>query len=63
MVDGQYYFFDPTFELNYKDGSAYVYYGMTLEERLESGAIEDLIWLGRYRDCEFAVAKNHLNVH
>lgn len=62
-INGEYYFFDTTFELNFKEGNAYVYYGMTLEERVDSGAEEDTMWLGRYRSYEIVTAESHLNVH
>lgn len=62
-INGQYYFFDTTFELNYHNGNAYVYYGMTLDERLSSGVLADMTWLGRYQDYELVTAETHLNVH
>lgn len=61
-INGLYYFFDTTFELNFRNGNAFVYYGMNLEDRVNSGVPEDMIWLGRYQEYEFVVADNHLNV-
>lgn len=61
-INSQYYFFDTTFELNFKAGNAYVYYGMNLADRVNSSVPADMIWLGRYQDYEFVVAENHLNV-
>ncbi|MDO4815632.1 MAG: transglutaminase domain-containing protein [Bacillota bacterium] len=61
-INGQCYFFDTTFELNYHSGNAFVYYGMTLDERLASGAQADLTWLGRYQDYKLATAEIHLNL-
>lgn len=61
-INGQYYFFDTTFELNFKAGNAFVYYGMTVAERVSSGVPEDMIWLGRYQDYALVTAEYHLNV-
>lgn len=61
-INGLYYFFDTTFELGFRNGNAFVYYGMNLEDRVNSGVPEDMIWLGRYQEYEFVVAERHLNV-
>lgn len=60
-INGEYYFFDTTFELNYKNGTAYVYYGMTMDERLESGVSPDF-HIGKYLDFAPELAEVHLNV-
>lgn len=38
-IDGKNYFCDATYELSYKNGTAYVYYGMTEAQRMEDGSI------------------------
>lgn len=46
-VNGKNYFCDATYELGYKNGSAYVYYGMTMADRLADGTIiADSITIG-----------------
>ena len=60
-VNGSFYYFDTTFELNYKGGTAYVYYGMTAEERAADISAEGL-WCGRYCDTMPTIAGTHLNV-
>lgn len=62
-VDGEFYYFDTTFELNYMEGNAFVYYGMTKEERIQSGIPEDMIWNGRYMELDTETPEIHLNVH
>ena len=60
-VDGNFYFFDPTFELNYKNGTAYVYYGMTLEERARE-IKRETITAGHYSFEPPVTPEIHLNV-
>lgn len=38
-IDGKNYFCDATYELTFKEGTAYAYYGMTLDQRLADGSI------------------------
>ena len=46
-IDGKNYFCDATYELTFKEGTAYAYYGMTLDQRLADGSIEaDSISIG-----------------
>lgn len=45
-LGGQKYFCDPTYELGYKQGTAFAYFGMTLEDRLSDGTKVD--YTGRY---------------
>ena len=62
-LDGQKYFCDPTYELNYKHGNAFVYFGMTLEDRLSDGTKAD--YIGRYSSVsvsEVELAKQTLQI-
>lgn len=47
-IDGQKYFCDPTFELNYDGGAGYRFFGMNYEKRLKTGIAETGIFDGRY---------------
>lgn len=47
-IDGQQYFCDPTFELEFKDGTAYAYFGQTYQQRRNDGLGEKGITAGRY---------------
>ncbi|MGN0660903.1 MAG: transglutaminase domain-containing protein [Oscillospiraceae bacterium] len=38
VIDGKMYFCDSTYELSWNDGSAYAYFGMTLQDRLNDGS-------------------------
>lgn len=60
-IDDAFYFFDPTYELTYNGGTAYVYYGMTLDERLASGALPEMM-IGKYTDFAPETPETHLNV-
>ena len=51
-VTGNWYFFDPTFELSSFEGGAFTYYGMTMAEREESGIQEENMWIGVYTTIE-----------
>ena len=64
-LDGKNYFLDPTFELGWNNGSAFVYFGETLEERFADGICEDWISIGSYdirdyRDVE--ISEDHLQI-
>lgn len=56
------YLFDTTFELNYKGGNAFVYYGMTEDERFSSGVQAEGSNFGRYWRYEPNLPDVHLNV-
>lgn len=60
-VDGNDYYFDTTFELNYRGGTAYVYYGMNAEDRANNGVYADNQNHGRYSYIEPALPERHLN--
>ena len=47
-VDGNRYFCDPTFELNFDDGSGYRYFGQTYAQRVAGGLGSAGITVGRY---------------
>ena len=48
-IDGTYYFADPTYELGYKNGTAYKFYGMGIKERESTNEYyEDNIVIGMY---------------
>ena len=49
-VNGNGYFFDPTYELGYFEGGAFAYYGMTMAEREASGIMAENMWVGIYSD-------------
>lgn len=64
-LDGKNYFLDPTFELGWNNGSAFVYFGETLAERFADGICEDWISIGSYdirdyRDVE--ISEDHLQI-
>lgn len=59
-INGQNYFFDPTFEVGSNGGTGYVYYGMTLEEREASGPDRVTMGIGRYTTLEPITAETHL---
>ena len=49
-IDGTYYFTDPTYEISYKNGTAYAFYGMSLKERMNTNEYnESNITIGKYR--------------
>lgn len=48
-VDGEYYFADPTYEISYKNGTDYLYYGMSIEQRKSTNEYnENNIRVGMY---------------
>ena len=47
-IDGNQYFFDPTFELNYDGGSGYRYFGQTYAQRIADGTGVNGITAGMY---------------
>ena len=47
-IDGNQYFCDPTFELNFDEGSGYRYFGQTYSQRVEDGLGSGGITAGRY---------------
>lgn len=48
-IDNVWYFADPTYELSYKDGNYYAYYGINLEQRLNKGEFKtDSMLVGIY---------------
>lgn len=48
-IDGTYYFADPTYEISYKNGTAYKYYGMGIKARASTNEYyEDNIEIGMY---------------
>lgn len=47
-IDGEKYFFDPTFELSVDGGEGFTYFGTTYAERLSSGVGVNGITIGRY---------------
>lgn len=49
-IDGVYYFSDPTYEIWYKNGDAYAFYGMGMEERKSTNEYnESNITIGKYQ--------------
>lgn len=50
LLNGENYFCDPTYEVTSDSGSAYAYFGMTLEDRLNDNTkwIMDSMWVGTY---------------
>ena len=61
-MNGDWYFFDPTFELNAFEGGAFTYYGMTMAEREESGLQEENMWIGVYETFDPGIAEKRLFV-
>lgn len=57
-IDNEWYFADPTYELEFKDGNYYAYFGINLEQRLNNGEYDkDNIYIGTYSNkkvTEFA---------
>lgn len=53
-LNDKYYYCDPTYELSYRNGTAFVYFGMTYEDRLNDNTnwIEDSILVGVYNILE-----------
>ena len=47
-LDGQQYFCDPTYELNYDSGAGYRFFGMNYADRIADGTGAQGIWCGRY---------------
>lgn len=47
-IDGKKYFCDPTFELNWKNGSAFVYFGRTTADRVSNGFPPENCTVGKY---------------
>lgn len=49
-LDGKKYFCDSTYELTWQNGTAYAYFGMTMQDRLEdgSGFSKDGIYIGTF---------------
>lgn len=49
-IDNKYYFCDPTYELSFKNGTAYVYFGINMDQRLNNGEyIKEKIYIGKYQ--------------
>lgn len=50
IVDNEWYFADPTYEIGYKNGNYYKYYGMNLEQRLNGDEFSsENIYIGKYK--------------
>lgn len=47
-IDGKQYFCDPTYELNYLDGTAYRYFCTNYAERIKNGLAENSMFVGMY---------------
>ena len=47
-VDGINYFCDPTYELGFRGGSAFLYFGCTTYDRANDDYAESVIIIGRY---------------
>ena len=47
-LDGEQYFCDPTYELNYDSGAGYRFFGMNYADRIANGTGVHGIWGGRY---------------
>lgn len=47
-INGEKYFCDPTFELDWKNGSAFVYFGQTLSDRVSNGIVPETCTVGKY---------------
>lgn len=48
-IDNEWYFADPTYELTFKDGNYYAYYGMNLDTRINDGEFyKDVMYVGKY---------------
>ena len=47
-LDGEQYFCDPTYELNYDGGAGYRFFGMNYVDRIADGTGAQGIWCGRY---------------
>lgn len=47
-MDGELYFCDPTFELNYEGGNSYHYFGLSYADRIKDGVGVNGIFGGRY---------------
>lgn len=47
-INGEKYFCDPTFELDWKNGSAFVYFGQTLSDRVSNGIVPESCSVGKY---------------
>ena len=47
-LDGEQYFCDPTYELNYDSGAGYRFFGMNYADRIADGTGVHGIWGGRY---------------
>ena len=47
-LDGEQYFCDPTYELNYDSGAGYYFFGMNYADRIADGTGAQGIWYGRY---------------
>lgn len=61
-INGQNYFFDTTFEMTFKEGTAYAYYGMSMDERVQTGVLAEGMNVSRYFCKEYPIAEIHLNV-
>lgn len=48
-IDGKNYFFDPTFELNFLEGTAYCYFGMSYDERTQNNLGATGMFVGMYK--------------
>ena len=47
-LEGEKYFCDPTFELNYDNGTGYRFFGMSYEDRIADGLVAQEIYYGSY---------------
>lgn len=47
-LEGEKYFCDPTFELNYDNGTGYGFFGMSYEDRIADGLVAQEIYYGSY---------------
>lgn len=65
-IDNEWYFADPTYEIGYKNGNYYKYYGMNLEQRLNGDEFSsENIYIGKYKSInvrEFAKFNEVLQV-
>lgn len=65
-IDGTYYFADPTYELSYKNGTVYMFYGMGIKLRESTNEFyEDNITIGMYESKpmkEYGSFDKNLNV-
>ena len=66
-INGKNYFADPTFELSYNNGMDFVYFGISMETRLNSnqGFDKSKMHIGRYESVspdEYKISDTNLQI-